>query len=180
VATIPVPRTWVPNEFVTDVIMNGSTGIRDALNFLLSPPTVQVRRTTAQSIPNTTATAISFDAEDSDNDGMHSAGSPTRLTCVTPGTYLVSGLIPYVANATGGREVRIVKNGVGVAVNGGRTLGPTPSGTIDSVILAPVIEVPLLVGDFLELTAVQTSGGALNTTATNAIFPFMRAAWVRP
>jgi hypothetical protein len=58
VATIPVPRTWVPNEFVTDVIMNGSTGIRDALNFLLSPPTVQVRRTTAQSIPNTTATAI--------------------------------------------------------------------------------------------------------------------------
>jgi hypothetical protein len=180
-ATIPVPRTWVNGEFETDTIMNGSTGIRDAMNFLLSPPVCQVRRTTGQSIPSATPTPIAFDAEDEDNDGIHSLVTNTsRLTIVTPGWYNVSGMVPYSANGTGGRECRIVKNGVVNGVLGGRVLGPIPSGSIDTCVPIHAIEVQCVAGDFLELYAVQTTGGALTTTATNSIFPILRAAWVRP
>jgi len=173
-ATVPVPRTWVPNEFVTDTIMNGSTGIRDAMNFLLDPPGCQVLRSTAQSIPNATITAISFDQEDFDNDNIHNpASNPSRMTCVTPGRYLCAGSIPYDVGTTGVREARILKNGVGTGINGSRYLISAPGGAA-MVASTPVIEVALLAGDFLELVAFQTNGGALTTTAINSVFPIFR------
>ena len=181
-ATVPVPRTWVNGEFVTDAIMNGSTGIRDALDFLLDPPGAQVRRGTAQSIPNNTATAIVFDTEDLDNDGMHSlVTNPSRLTCVTPGRYLVSGNIPYDVNAaTGTREVRVVKNGAASAVAGGRLMTAVSSATVGTTCALSALEVSLDVGDYLELVALQVSGGSLNTFAVNGLFPVLRARWVGP
>ena len=173
-ATVPVPRTWVPNEFVTDTIMNGSTGIRDALSFLLDPPGCQCWRSTAQSIPNNTVTAVSLDQEDFDNDGMHNpASNPTRITCVTPGRYQVSGAVPYDVGTTGNREARIMKNGVGSSINGGRYLIAAPGGAA-LLAVVPTLEVALLAGDFLELIAFQTNGTALNTTAINGVFPIIR------
>jgi hypothetical protein len=153
-------------------------GVGDVLNFLLNPPGCQVRRTTAQSIPNNTVTAISFDTEDFDSDTMHDpASNPTRLTCQTPGRYLAVGSIPYDTGTTGNREARLAKNGSDIS--GGRALIAAPGGAA-LLIVTPVIEVSLVAGDFLELRALQTNGGALTTTAVNSVFPMFRARWVGP
>jgi hypothetical protein len=178
--TVPTPLDWIAADgtFITAAI--GQAGVGDPLDFLLDPPGAQVRRTTAQSIPNSTPTAIQFDAEDSDNDGMHSTVTNTsRLTCVTPGRFLVFGSIPYDTGTTGTREARIVKNGSGTSVSGGRFLISAPGGASMVALVGP-IEVALIAGDFLELFANQSNGTSLTTTAINGIFPLFRARWCGP
>lgn len=176
-ATVPTPLDWIANAGVYATAAMLEAGVGDPLTFLMNPPGATVHRGAAQSIPNNTPTAIAFDTEDIDIDAMHSA-SGTRLTINTPGTYFVSGMIPYDPNATGQREARLVKNGTGSAVPGARTIIPA-SGSFTVTAVLPSIELPLIVGDFLELVANQTSGGALNTTAANGVFPVLCARWVR-
>lgn len=179
--TVPVPFDWAANAgaFASAAVLEA--GVGDVLSFLLNPPKVQVRRTTAQSIPNITPTAILFDTEDDpDNDAMHSTVTNTsRVTCNTPGRYEVCGAIPYDTGTTGTREARIVKNGSGSGVSGGRVL-LSPAGGTGIVVVTPVIEVPMVAGDFLELHATHTNGAALTTTAVNSLFPIMRVRWVGP
>jgi hypothetical protein len=178
--TVPTPLDWagIAGNLATAAMLQA--GVGDVLNFLLNPPGCQVRRTTVQSIPNTTPTAVSFDAEDLDNDTMHDpASNPTRITCNTPGRYLISGIYGCDPNATGQRELRIVKNATGTSISGARVI-TKPDGTIGSVVVSPTMEVSLVAGDFLEMYIVQTSGGALNTTAINGVFPILRARWVGP
>jgi hypothetical protein len=53
-------------------------------------PGCKVRRTTAQSIPDSAATLISWQAEDWDYDAMWSAGAPTDVIIKTAGVYTIS------------------------------------------------------------------------------------------
>ncbi len=178
--TVPTPLDWIAADgtFITAAI--GQAGVGDVLDFLLDPPGAQVRRTTAQSIPVSTQTPIQFDAEDSDNDAMHNTGSNTsRLTCNTPGRYLVAGAIPYDGGTTGNREARIVKNGSGSGVAGGRVLIAAPGGGA-LVMVTPTIEVAMIAGDFLELAAFHSNAASLTTTAINSLFPIFRARWIGP
>jgi hypothetical protein len=178
--TVPTPLDWIANDGQLATATMLEAGVGDVLSFLLDPPGAQVRRTTAQSIPNNTPTAIQFDAEDSDNDAMHSTVTNTsRLTCNTPGRYLCAGAIPYDAGTTGNRECRVAKNGVSTGVAGGRNIIPAPGGG-GLLVVSPVIEVPLLAGDYVELYAVQSNGTSLTTTAINAVFPLFRARWCGP
>src|SRR3954463_13444130 len=120
---VPTPLDWIANagNFASASMLEA--GVGDPLTFLLDPPAAQVRRTTAQTIVTGTPTAIAFDAEDADTDAMHSTVSNTsRLTCLTAGRYAVSGCIPYDTGTTGSREARIVKNGGGSGIAGGRIL----------------------------------------------------------
>lgn len=77
------------------------------------PGTAQVRRANSQNVANTGSTIISFDTEDFDNDGIWSAGSPTRLT--VPGTgnkwVIVVGGFEFAAASTSIRRGYISKNG---------------------------------------------------------------------
>jgi hypothetical protein len=175
--TVPTPLDWIAADgtFITAAI--GQAGVGDVLDFLLNPPAAQVRRTTAQSIPNGTPTLITFDTEDVDTDGLHTA-SGSKLTIATPGTYLVSASIPYDVNVTGYREARITKNTVSFVPGTRAMIAAAP--TVSTVVHITALEIPLIAGDFLELSGVQTSGGALNTSAANGAFPILRASWVRP
>jgi hypothetical protein len=176
---VPTPLDWIANDgnFATAAMLEA--GVGDPLSFLLDPPGAQVRRTTAQSIPNVTPTVIAFDSEDFDNDTIHSTVTNTsRLTIVTAGRYLISGIIPYDLNGTGYREARVTKNTVSF-INGLRAMIPA-SGAVATVVALPALETPLIAGDFLELSAVQSSGGSLSTSATNGVFPVLRARWIGP
>ncbi len=176
--TVPTPLDWAANAGLSPTAAAFEAGVGDPLQFLLNPPGCQVRRTTAQSIANNTVVGISFDTEDFDTDTMHDpASNATRLTCFTPGRYLVAGSIPYDVGTTGNREARIAKNGSDVS--GGRALIAAPGGAA-LLISTPVIEVSLVAGDFLELRALQTNGTTLTTTAVNSVFPMFRARWVGP
>jgi hypothetical protein len=173
--SVPTPLDWVANagNFATATMLQD--GVGTPLDFLLDPPGAQVRRTTAQAISaGGSGTAIIFDTEDSDNDTMH-ATNGTKLFCNTPGRFLVSGSIPYDTATSGAREIRLTKNGASL-VPGGRIAIPATA-SVASVVL-PATEVALAVGDFLELVAF--SGTAVNTLATNGLFPVFRARWIGP
>ncbi len=161
-ATVPSFRTWVTGEVVTAAELNSN--IRDAGNFFLSVPVFEGRQTVAQSIPNSTVTAITLDTESVDTDNGHSTSTNTsRYTPQTAGRFQISGGVTYASNSTGNREADLYQNG-GSITNGvnntnavstnvtrlaTRTLTITCNGTTD----------------YLEVYGFQTSGGALNTFA---------------
>lgn len=178
-ATIPVPRTWVPNEFVTDTIMNGSTGIRDALSFLLSPPVCKVRQTVVQSLTASAYTSLTFTTEDVDSDGIHSTVTNTsRLTIVTPGWYLLAGMVGFATSSVGRRGTRWALNGAAMSATQ-QILPANATGGMN--VVAATTLVALIAGDFVELQGFQDSGGALNTIITGVeAQSYALARWMSP
>lgn len=124
-------------------------------------------QTVAQSIPTGTAsgTAVSFNATAFDTSALWAAGSPDRLTIPAgrTGLWLVEGQIGYASNATGQRRARITKNGstlLGVQ----SVLAVTVAASATLVSATAVVK--LTAGDYVQLEAIQDSGGALNTNVS--------------
>lgn len=84
------PITWSDGVAgLTDT--NFNTEIRDSYLLLLNPPALGLQRTSSQTIPNTTWTALSFDnlLYDTlvDTFPQYDSGSPTKFTCQCDGWY---------------------------------------------------------------------------------------------
>lgn len=159
------PRTWVAGETVTASVLN--THVRDNLTALRSSLSTVVYRATTQSIPDTTITAIDFDAETTDTPGWHSTSSNTsRITPDVAGLYLVVGGLSLAANATGLREAVLRRSGTDIARQGqGLVVSASASLTINVTAVAPANGTT----DYFELYARQTSGGALNANSGAAL-----------
>jgi hypothetical protein len=126
-------------------------------------PFARVYKTTGtQSVPDGgTDTALTFDAEESDNDAIHdNVTNNTRLTCRTAGIYHIRGLITVQANATGTRWAQIRKNG---SVNlEGSIFDANDHATVRDTTIEISTTVELAVGDYVELTlAIVEAGTAL-------------------
>lgn len=116
---------------------------------------------TAQSIGNTSDTAISFASATTQQanrfNSYWSAGLPTRFTAPHHGWYVLGAFVLFASNATGDRYVNIRKNGsVWVSIDG----RPARSGG-DTLITASM-PMFLNAGDYVEVIVHQTSGGNLN------------------
>lgn len=171
-ATVPAPKTWIAGEIVTAAYLNG---VRDALLFLLARPYVSVRQSVAQSLASNTWAGITFTTEETDNDGMHSTGSNTsRLTAVTPGWYQVSGQVAFAANAAGSRNARLAVNGTAVDATGTTTLPGNGNIGVATIAARAVF---LNAGDYVEIQGMQSSGGALNTSASGEYVSALTATW---
>lgn len=125
---------------------------------------VQVRRAASQSIPDTSATNVSFDTENLDYGGWWSSGTnivtpagaiPSGYTTVA---VLVIASLKYAANGTGWRRIRVLKNGTSFA---SWTLSGITGETTD-VLVTDVTTTAA--ADIFRLEAYQTSGGSLNIT----------------
>lgn len=123
-------------------------------------PTCRVTHSAIQSVANATITALTFDTETFDTDGFHAGGTPTAL--VVPaglaGLYLIGGTLAWSASAGGGRRLAQIRlNGTLVIARaegmGNATTQPT---------LLPTTPYRLAVGEYVELTGFQDSGGALD------------------
>jgi hypothetical protein len=127
-------------------------------------PTAQLTKSAVQSVTNDVVTPVTFDLEPADNDGIHDTVSNTsRLTCRTAGTYAISGRVGYAVAAGGQyRGAYITKNGVTGSPIATSLVPPVGSVLGASVDVAFVTD--LAVGDYVELCALQNSGGALNVT----------------
>lgn len=159
---VPVPRTYTVGETETGAYLNS---LRDALNFLLNPPSATlVQVTTATTLTTATWGAIGYDSSTFDNYGGHSnSTNNSRYTIQATGKYLVGGAAAFSANATGNRGAKVMKNGA--VIQGPYTLGPTSSTRAMSASSSGFI-VPCSTGDYLELAGFQDSGGNLATTIT--------------
>lgn len=125
--------------------------------------TVRVYRSTAQSIPNITNTAIAFDSETYDAHNMHSTVSNTsRLTAVMHGKYHIYASIRFAANATGYRYVQLRVDGTTYIAADKRAA--LASGTQFFTVST---EINLALGQYAELIVYQDSGGSLNVDATS-------------
>ena len=159
-ASAPVPKTWVDKEIPPVDDMNAA--FYDVWNFLLNPPMVKARQTTVQTLTTGVSTAITFQTEDVDTHGFHSSTTnPSRFKPTIAGYYIGYGGVSFIINLTGRREVRIRKNG-GDYISKLDTNTPTTGNLVEKgVAFGP--EFFNGTTDYVEVYAVQTSGGNLNT-----------------
>jgi hypothetical protein len=160
-ATIPSAYTWTVGELVTAAKMNAY--LRDAVNFLLSPPYATLTHSTTQSFTTGTAAAVLFNSEVADTDNGHSTSSNTsRYTAQTAGMWKLDASTPWTSNGTGTRALSA------------RTNGSTDNNATSMAAAAGTTAVPvsdrlnMSVGDYVEVVALQSSGG--NLTIVNSAY----------
>jgi hypothetical protein len=128
----------------------------------------RVYNSAAISVNNATATALTFNSERYDTDSIHSTSANTsRLTCTRAGKYVIVGHVAFASNATGLRTVSIRLNGSATIIAAQNAVPISGDETIFSI--ATIYD--LAVGDYVELYAYQSSGGALNVTAPGPYSP---------
>lgn len=130
-------------------------------------PIAVLRQTVAQSIPSNANQALLFDSEFIDTANGHSTTTNTsRWTCPAgeAGWYWVKGQYAAASNSTGDRMCQLITNSTTVFAKASSVaLGshPTYLNCSDLIYLA--------VGDFVETSVYQNSGGSLNTDLATAV-----------
>jgi len=113
-----------------------------------------------QSINNNTYTALTFNSEDYDTDAFHDNSTNTsRITIPSGkgGKYLITGIVIFQDNATNDRTVYLYKNGsIDQEMFSMGNAGGFNSSSCMSIVLV------LAAADYIELFALQNSGGPLN------------------
>lgn len=110
---------------------------------------------------------LTFNAEAFDTDGMHDlALNPSRLTCRHAGLYCIGAQVHFQANGSGIRAARLMLNGTTVLV-----LRQEAGSAAYTATLGLSTLYTLATGDYLELSAYQNSGGALNLLAEGVHAP---------
>lgn len=131
------------------------------VNLLLNPPKASLYQITSQSVPNGNFTSLGLDGSAFDTYNGHSTSSNnSRYVAQVPGTYEVTGTVAWPSNATGARGCRIAKNGSPVL--GAASFTGTTSGDVYSID-TPAFQVPMVIGDYVEVQGFQSSGGSLST-----------------
>lgn len=116
------------------------------------------------SLANNTTVTLTWNQEDFDTDGFHSTSSNTsRITVPSgkAGKYLVTSKVAYGSNSSGRRITQIIKNGANLWDFESSSPGTT------NLQLQGVAIIDLAVGDYVETTAWQNSGGSLNISNAN-------------
>lgn len=150
-----------PLEYVADGDWDTVRENTEKTARLLNPPVPQARvyNNANISLPTSgTFAVLTFNTERYDNGALHSTSVNTsRLTAPITGLYSGGCSVTFASNLTGRREVVIQINGTTniaydaiPAVNGAQTRLSVP------------FEWQMVAGDYLEVFAMQTSGGALN------------------
>lgn len=129
---------------------------------------VKWRQTTTQSIPNNTATTLTWNQISNDRLGGYSGSQPTRYTCQTPGIYHLFASVTLAANATGIRTIKFLANG-GPLNSTIATINALGTGA-SSIATIPAM-IKLVPGDYLEVEVTHTGGTALNTVVSTAEQP---------
>ena len=121
---------------------------------------VEVSATADQAIPTATWTKLALDEEKFDTGGFHdNVTNNTRLTVPIAGRYLFHGSNQFIANATGLRLMRVLKNNTTVIAECGGWPGDGSVGTRCNVVGMEA----LAEGDYIELQVWQNSGGDLDS-----------------
>ena len=187
---VPSQGTVAVGDKITASLWNDD--VRDAVNFLISPPRVKVYKTANQSIGySTTAySCLTWNAEAFDTDTMHdNATANSRITFTTAGTYQITlnCLWAPVADATpGNRYHAIEKNGSTTFTSGSGTgtniiepfavpnIGATHQGA------SITVNASFSAGDYIQAFVLQTRGAgtALNLSGTTESHSSFSARWV--
>jgi hypothetical protein len=159
--TVSVGDTWTAAKW--------NTGVRDNLNWVNGAHACRLLHSVNQNVPDDGAYhALAFDTESFDTDVFHDPSSNnSRITIPTglDGYYIITGTIVYAANATGYRDARIMLNSIatGTAIGTGRNQNV---GGATAARVQTITTYRLAATDYIELCALQNSGGGLNALGT--------------
>jgi hypothetical protein len=118
-----------------------------------------------QSIANGTVTALTFDTESFDTSAFHSTVTNTSRITIPAGKagyYAVYGTATFAAAGSNSRSSLLKKNGTTFQTY----IGNAPS-TGASTSLVHNVVMNLVVGDYIEMFAYQSSGGAVNISGNS-------------
>jgi hypothetical protein len=127
--------------------------------------------TAAQALVNNTSTAVLLNtASATPTTGSYDpnawfVNANDEIEIGQDGFYAISGNIAFAANAVGRRSLSIIVNGADAGTT--QVLASPAASTILSV----STNLYLAAGDTVRLTALQQSGGALNTVAVTGVYP---------
>lgn len=158
--TIPTIPTFVAGSVLTAAQLNQLKTVSD---FWAAPPRCQAVDAAGPTLTTGVTATVALGAENFDvvqtgDTGMHDlVTTNSRVFARTAGKYRVTGYLSFASNATGTRQGTLVLNGVTNLVADARPASPSTS---TNMTIGPKT-VTLAVGDFIELTAFQTSGGNL-------------------
>ena len=147
---------------VSELVRRLSKAEDDLRKLLIKSPALpgaRVYGNANQSIGNNSNTALNFTTSVYDQAEFWNVANPSRLTIAIPGIYDIRGIVRFAPNATGGRAIGIVLNGV---VSGLSWTLVSGLATYDCVIGVSTLY-PLVAGDYVEIYAWQVSGGNLNS-----------------
>lgn len=151
--------------------------VRDDLEYLArNRPHCRVYNSAAISLTHNTDAALTFNSERYDVGGCHSTASNTSRITIPAGEggkYLLTGHVEFASNATGDRQLSFRLNGTTVLA--AQRVGANGSSV---TILSLSTVYALAAGDYVELWALQSSGGALNATASGNYSPEFSAMWM--
>lgn len=150
----PVLGTWQTGQLVTADWLNEN--IRDVQKFLAHAPLTIVTRNASQSIATATNTAVQFDTEVIDVDGMFSAPS-TDIVVQRPGVYAIQ-FESHMQGSTAGsiRAAHIAINASGNWMGSSNNAPASSATCLNAAAIAA-----LNVGDRVQAYVYQNSGGAL-------------------
>ena len=176
---VPSQGTVAVGDKVTASLWNDD--VRDAVNFLISPPRVKVYKTANQSIANAAYACLTWNAEAFDTDTMHdNATSNSRITFTTAGTYQVTLNCLWANNSTGLRNHTIEKNGTTTQGSGTTIIEPFAIQPVAATHSGASISVSasFVAGDYIQAFVFQNSGGALNLAGNSESHSSFSARWV--
>lgn len=173
--TYPVPNPPVRYAGTPIDATVYETDVTNAGTFLANPPIFVGVQSSVQSTSTGGWTTLTFDAETVDTYNGHSTSVNTsRYTAQRAGWYRVTGTASFAANSTGSRGCRISKNGT-VITGSGQLVG---AGTLGCTVSCASTIVQLAVGDYVELSAGQNSGGSLSTSNSAESACTMTLEWM--
>ena len=164
--------------------LGDSTSLNASVEIILDSPSVKifganseyvarVTATAAQSLTNNTVTKITFntasatpDIDSYDPNGWFNNAND-RIVIGQDGFYNISANVGFATNATSRRLVLIYVNGVqreGVQVT---------ASSAGTTLLSISTNLYLVADDYVEVHALQQSGGALNTVISAGVTPFL-------
>jgi len=123
-----------------------------------------------QSIPNATNTSLTFNNENHDTDNIHSTSTNTERLVVPTGVsrVVLKGQVSFAADATGIRQIQLLKDGSAAFAGGCINTELNPNGTWPARVEFTSPTLTVVPGNYFEIQVYQNSGGALNVLGTSS------------
>jgi len=176
---VPSQGTVAVGDKITASLWNDD--VRDAVNFLISPPRVKVYKTANQSIATSSWTCLTWNAEAFDTDTMHdNVTDNSRITFTTAGKYLITLNCFWANNSTGSRNHKIELNGTTTEGSGTNIIQPFAVAPVAVSYTGASISFikTFAANDYINAFVWQNSGGALNLTGGGEEYSSLSANWI--
>jgi hypothetical protein len=165
-------QTWIDNNGANPLSAARMGVIEEGILDSSLAPAVRVFHNAAQATTTSVALALAFNSERYDQAGgvastQHdTVTNNSRLTALYAGIYSIKGNAEFAANTTGIRELYIRLNGV--TIIGFHTINAGVAGANQVHVST---DYSLAVNDYVELVALQNSGGNLNVNSQTNYSP---------